>query len=76
MKKYILSAMTVLVMVCGLFAAMPAAKANAISQTDVSGKLNSLMNQYVGKRGSWSFAGGVKVDSVKGSSFGWQQLRI
>lgn len=58
MKRRMVSLLTVLVMVCSLFAAVPAAEARAISQTDVSCKLNSLMSQYVGQRGSWNFAGG------------------
>lgn len=49
MKKRILSLLTTLVMVVGLVGVVPTVSVGAITQSDVTSKLNSYINQYNGK---------------------------
>ena len=46
------------IVMCLMVTLTPSIKAYAITRNDVSQKLESLMKQYVGRTGTWSYAGG------------------
>ena len=58
MKKRIKKILSWLIIVAMFVTMLPDIKAYAITQSEVTGKLSSLITQYEGKIGSWNYAGG------------------
>ena len=58
MKKKFKKLVVCCIVMCLMVTLTPSIKAYAITRNDVSQKLESLMKQYVGRTGTWSYAGG------------------